>query len=529
MAEGLLANLLKSPSQVAEEERMKKLALGQSYAEGVVSDGTAIGNVLTNVAKNAQKNLQVNMSDAAQRGMLGLGGVAELAGKPQEGQVLKQAAQPEAVQRAVQQREALRSTKNTPESLREAASKLRLQGNVQAAMALEEKANVMQAEIEKQQLEKQKVENQKVKDAREARIAENKNAILSTKNSIELLKVEADSGNKEAKLKLEKEKLKLQKLESRLAKDKHELEFKKHENSLRSFEGIFGFKVPGKLSPSSAAKAVDFYLNNQATLGTAKAKNQALKLLEDITDSKTKVVTADGRKLLIDGQGNVIKDIGTATTPTSDEITKLQNEVRENLNVARGEIADIDTVISSLEGITDDEYGAGAFAAIEENFATLLGDRDVVSFIKTKVNELRTVGALDKLPPGAASDADVALVMNTQIPPTAGKAEVLKWLRGMSKVKRLQAKYNSELSRYVAQHKDSSGFSEYYYNTNVDKLINDYKKTLSKEGKEVLESKGIDFVISAINLANKIDIDSEEYKMNRNLLEGLRKGFKDGK
>ena len=94
----------------------------------------------------------------------------------------------------------------------------------------------------------------------------------------------------------------------------------------------------------------------------------------------------------------------------------------------------------------------GVFRTVDEAFASVTGNRDAISMALTDFYDLRNAQALGNLPPGSASDTDVALAMQGVPPDNATNAEIAKWLKHLAAAKKLQGKYHSFLADYVSNH-----------------------------------------------------------------------------
>ena len=91
--------------------------------------------------------------------------------------------------------------------------------------------------------------------------------------------------------------------------------------------------------------------------------------------------------------------------------------------------------------------------AVEETFKELFGTRDAPSEIRTEFNRTVTEGIIDNLPPGVASDNDIALLKAGFPPETASKQEMLNYLNAYQRALAGVEKLNSFKSKFVSNNK----------------------------------------------------------------------------
>lgn len=141
-------DLLKTPSQVREEQLAKLRAEGQAASQRALlggQGGSAISGAISSLAAQGQAMLPQATENLKRGGLLGLGGIASSLGAEDLGSSLQTAAIPAAERDAMAQQELARGMGNTPESIRATADRLEQAGNVKAAMALRDRAGKLEA------------------------------------------------------------------------------------------------------------------------------------------------------------------------------------------------------------------------------------------------------------------------------------------------------------------------------------------------------------------------------------------------
>jgi len=109
-----------------------------------------------------------------------------------------------------------------------------------------------------------------------------------------------------------------------------------------------------------------------------------------------------------------------------------------------------------------DEFKGGVAASWEESFKEFTGNTDAVSNLKTRYRGIRASAAMDNLPPGAASDADVRLALSGVPPENANAETVAQFLRGLAKLEAEVAAYNAAKVAYLDNNRELIGFPAEY-------------------------------------------------------------------
>jgi len=112
-----------------------------------------------------------------------------------------------------------------------------------------------------------------------------------------------------------------------------------------------------------------------------------------------------------------------------------------------------------------------------ESWKDFVGGQDAVSRVKTKFDQVQNSNIIASLPPGVASDKDIAMASKGFMDSKWNPDEIEQYLRGQAKMSAFLAEKNSEKAKYVsANGGDSSGFRDHW-----DTVINQkgYKEAIS--------------------------------------------------
>lgn len=105
----------------------------------------------------------------------------------------------------------------------------------------------------------------------------------------------------------------------------------------------------------------------------------------------------------------------------------------------------------------------GFFGTAMESWKDFVGGQDAVSRVKTKFDQVQNSNIIASLPPGVASDKDIAMASKGFMDSTWNPDEIEQYLRGQAKLSAFLAEKNSEKAKYVsANGGDSSGFRDHW-------------------------------------------------------------------
>ena len=113
------------------------------------------------------------------------------------------------------------------------------------------------------------------------------------------------------------------------------------------------------------------------------------------------------------------------------------------------------------------DVSGGLASTVSETFKNILGSQDEVTAIRKKFNGIRSSQAVNDLPPGAASDADIQLALDGFPEKNANAEQITGFLRGQSKLARIDERFNEFKAQYISEKNSVKG------------LIKNWKQKLS--------------------------------------------------
>lgn len=103
------------------------------------------------------------------------------------------------------------------------------------------------------------------------------------------------------------------------------------------------------------------------------------------------------------------------------------------------------------------KISSGAVAGVKEWMKEYTGNEDELTALRKDWTQIKASEVVKNLPPGAASDADIKMALEGFISNNAEPAEVAAKLRGMAKLRRLNAEYNAFKADYLSENRNPGG------------------------------------------------------------------------
>ena len=238
-------------------------------------------------------------------------------------------------------------------------------------------------------------------------------------------------------------------------------------------------ELASQLAPRVGAKASEEMVRNFSTKTLEEKKN-----IINVLRSQGKTALA----------GQLASQMSTEVTQAQEQerldIQRLTAE-KDKKKLGRGDLKYIRatedsadkaaTIVPTLLNMAN-EYSklkptGGWFGTAMESWKDFVGGQDAVSRVKTKFDQVQNSNIIASLPPGVASDKDIAMASKGFMDSTWNPDEIEQYLRGQAKMSAFLAEKNSEKAKYVsANGGDSSGFRDHW-----DIIINQqgYKEAIS--------------------------------------------------
>jgi len=149
---------------------------------------------------------------------------------------------------------------------------------------------------------------------------------------------------------------------------------------------------------------------------------------------------------------------------------------RKNASDAAEEAGQLSRAASFVEDRAFYERGLpGRALAASKEFA---GIGDEVNYFQAQLREIRMSGVLGMLPPGVASDRDVALALDTQVDfNNLENEDAASFLRGMAKIQKAKEEYHRQKIRWMTKTRDPNalGFDFWVQKKDAERQMDELK------------------------------------------------------
>lgn len=133
---------------------------------------------------------------------------------------------------------------------------------------------------------------------------------------------------------------------------------------------------------------------------------------------------------------NILSQVAARATEIPAASQKLVNDAAVSAAAAKQQAGQFNALATNLERLGG---GYGAFSTANEFFKKSTGTQDYLSQLRQEYTRLRNSAAVQSLPPGPATDRDIALVLEGFPPPTADARTMAGFMRGMAKLQDITA------------------------------------------------------------------------------------------
>lgn len=208
-----------------------------------------------------------------------------------------------------------------------------------------------------------------------------------------------------------------------------------------------------QVAPAQAQKALA-----DATKSTYEANNTEERLALENSQSRASLRNIDSqidersKRLNLD-RDKLQTDVELKLSQMGQDMSKLDDGAKKLINDSAiasvaadqtaGQFLDLAGQIEKLGG------GYGAFGTAAEFLANATGNQDAMSAARREYVRLRNTQAIKNLPPGAASDADVAMALEGFPKETADSKTLAAFLRGTAKLSQIEAANENAKSEWV--------------------------------------------------------------------------------
>ena len=206
-------------------------------------------------------------------------------------------------------------------------------------------------------------------------------------------------------------------------------------------------------------------------------------------------------------------------TATVEKIMKTNRELEQ---VERATELEATTLANEYEKLLGD-VNSGIFKTIEEGYKAITGRQDKLTSLYLAADRLRVGRGVKNLPVGPASDKDVKLVMQGELPANAAPEEIVEYARGIAKLARIGRQDAALENSWYDRYGDARGLGSQREKERLEESFAGFPEGAITE----LEADMSDEAIKEFNEAFQVDYLDMRTKLERanKTLEELNRGF----
>lgn len=243
------------------------------------------------------------------------------------------------------------------------------------------------------------------------------------------------------------------------------------------------------------SEALESYLGQQKTLAEiAKIQNEAGKHHKTPEQIERELKVDEG-DLVERRRANDLRE-----SEAEEEARKLSSFMQKQLSKAIEGYEVAQTSYRNMEGLVNDwrslapEMKSGLSAQWDEWLKEKMGSEDDYTALRKRYNGLRASEATKNLPPGPASDKDIALALSGWLQSTANPQQVALFLNGLVRIERFSAAYNRFKANHIESNRNEEGlldaWNKRYYSGKIDANGDEIGEVTTAELWEAAEQTG---------------------------------------
>lgn len=198
------------------------------------------------------------------------------------------------------------------------------------------------------------------------------------------------------------------------------------------------------ITAASDAKFSD--QRNQLGLDEKSASIRNLKMQADTAAERLKL---DKAKLQLDA---LIK-LGEVADKAKEIPAGLQPDMNKAFVTSSTSARQAQRYNSLASRITDIGNAWGALGSFSEWYKKSTGNQETITELRQEYTRLRNTAALSELPPGPASDKDIAFALSGFPTETGNPQVIARFLRGMAKLKEIESSVENARGEWMANNK----------------------------------------------------------------------------
>ena len=224
--------------------------------------------------------------------------------------------------------------------------------------------------------------------------------------------------------------------------------------------------------------------------------------------------------------------VSPADTGLSATTARIQSNILIKASDAEKKATAADRLLTAIANAEKNQkIRGGIYSTIEEGIKDLTGRQDAISELRMEGRRLITSAAVANLPRGPASDRDVKLVLQGELPMNAGPEALASYARGIKKIYQASARQARDEAAWIDRYGDQRGYnSQLLVNRSKQELValTSPESEVPKEALAIM-AKNMDNPTIRQQFIDEYDIDYvdvvETLRTSQETLSKLNRGF----
>jgi hypothetical protein len=182
--------------------------------------------------------------------------------------------------------------------------------------------------------------------------------------------------------------------------------------------------------------------------------------------------------------------------PGAEYLDKAVGKAQEQAYVHQGNAQGARSVLDSMEVVGEENWTAGYAAKGGEFIKSVFGREDFVTGIRKEYQDIKVRNAISNLPPGVASDKDIALALSPWPDDTSNYALIRDKLEAIERIENARYEYRTFEGSYIERNRGRNGLQSSWNDTSTAKRVaedneRDARAVSNEDVESILQELGV--------------------------------------
>ena len=182
--------------------------------------------------------------------------------------------------------------------------------------------------------------------------------------------------------------------------------------------------------------------------------------------------------------------------PGAQYLDESVGKAQEQAYVHQGNARGARSVLDQMELVGPDNWTAGYAAKGSEFIKSVFGREDFVTGIRKEYQDIKVRNAISNLPPGVASDKDIALALSPWPEDTSNYALIKDKLEAIERIENARYEYRTFEGSYIERNRGRNGLQSSWNDTSTAKRVaedneRDARAVSNQDVESILQELGV--------------------------------------